>query len=305
MSDTGQNYTLRQDRTQQREASAEASQAHHAAMQRIREGNAEVGRAFAEEFTALDDIGLESETVNLEELLDPPDTEIRLDDVDEVDETSPSPSPAPGGLGETYVIRCFGDRAVFQPPAWSLGWLPQAAVIEHSKRWRVCANLAAWLTKHHRRFLSEPSYLSFWESDELINGPDLPPVTCEGLYRATGCQEICDYTTFNRHVRETTLVWDTRHLPVAALFSRESKMAWCAAAIIARRQQHPFAETLLHNGLQSPKSSSADGRRLLALRSSPELLTPPKYVQLLCLMAGVAWPSVAARHGRRMFPDAP
>ena len=287
---------------QQREATPEASQAHHAAMQRIREGNADIGRTLAEEITSLDDVGLQSEAADAEELLEPFDTEISLDDADELDETPPSPSPAPGGLDGTYVIRCYNDHAIFQPPAWSLGWFPSTVVIEHSKRWRVCTNIAAWLTKRHRRFLSEPSYLSFWESDELINGPDLPPVTCEGLFQATGCQQICDKTTFNRHVRETTLVWETRHLPVAALFSRESKMAWCAAAIISRRQQHPFSEALLHNGLQSPRSSSADGRRLLALRRSPDLLTPAKYVQLICLMAGVAWPGVAARHRRRMFP---
>lgn len=296
-------------RTTRRTLSKKQTQSHHAARQIYREQSELAARLMAED----EDLDLwepepqdeDSETLEMLGF----DSEIDLADEDDPIPDDLVSGLPPSSLALASLLVVHQGRAIAQSPDWNLGVKTSAWAEERSLRFAMLERLAAWLNEQRAEFLLEPAsainpdpYLNFSLGRTDLNEPI--PVLEEGLYEATGCDSIGDFSTFHRHLRWAVLKWPDSHLSLAELLSHRSRIAWVGAAVLDLIGERSINLNLLRGNIAVPKGKNGKAARTILRRipsANPRKAAPTDYAVATCIKVGVSWERVLDLYGHLIF----
>jgi hypothetical protein len=288
---------------------------HHASRQAYREQDEIAAKLMVEDET-VDLWGPEAsidEHGSLEEMGF--DSEVALTDEDDVPQEETVSDRAADHFARNTLVVVYRGRAHAQPPDWDLGRPASDHKEERSLRFAMLGRVVAWLNAERADFLREPIsaanpdlLLNFSLGRTNLNGPI--PVMEEGLFEATGCSELGDFSTFHRHLRHVALKWSQSHylVPASDLLSHRSRIAWVAAAIIDLKRERTINLELLRGAIAVPQGKDSDDARAVFRRipaKNPRTAAPSDYAVAACLKVKVAWEKVVELYGPQIFKTEP
>lgn len=282
---------------------------HHAARQVYREQDEIGARLMAEdEAVELWDPEEHSEDEESLEAL-ALDSEIDLGDEDEPPFEEETPATGVGDFTPHTLILVHQGRAYAQAPDWDLGRAPSDQMEERSLRYAMLGRLANWLNAERPDFLCQPvstaepdPFFNYSIGHTHLNAPI--PVMEEGLFDATGCRALGDFSTFHRHLHHAALKWPNYFLPVSELLSHRSRIAWVAAAVVDLKRERSINLELLRGEIAAPQGKTSDATRAVLRRiavGNPRTAAPRDYAVAACLKAKVAWGKVLELYDARIF----
>lgn len=247
------------------------------------------------------------EETTTDEVLDTNQSEVDLWDEDDTDnehkstdflETpvrlNVSPALSASASGRCFVIVMQGERAIFQIPGTLLGRRND----ELALKLQTYQLLAQWLTNERANFICNPSFEALaGNPPEQLPNDFIPPITQEGLMTAIGFDKGQDL--FSKHLGHGLLMWPNGgEMPVAKMWSKEAKWAWCAMMAL-HRQKQSFSSRFLDPSIQPPRDRMGRNK-IRGTMSRVWRLPPDDFIKLLCVLADCSWSDVVRKHGHQL-----